>query len=363
MKTNQIKFSSPTLVGTATAVVSGVSSHGPEAAKPGLYGAPKLHYPLLNRILNQLVLKSELLRTPVMLLVILFFLSSGYAETPRDLKIQVSDGPNPWTHLDLANDPDSFRFAIIADLTAGLRPGVFENAVEKLNLMQPEFVMCVGDMIQGGITDVAELERQWDEFDGWIKHLQAPFFYLPGNHDVGNKAMTEEWEKRLGPSYYHFLYSDVLFLVGNTDDPPERSISLKQISYFKDVLDSNRDVRWTVVFLHRPTWLPDYSGKTPANSEKFEALLKDRPHTVFAGHDHKYSKATRNGFNYYVLSTTGAQGRGEKYVTSRGNNSMKLLGREKGEFDHFMWVTMTEDGPVVANLLLDGVLDDDPVPE
>ena len=42
---------------------------------------------------------------------------------------------------------------------------------------------------------------------------------------------------------------------------------------------------------------------------------------------------------------------------------MKLLGRDNGEFDHIMWVTMTEEGPVVANPLLDGILDDDPMPE
>lgn len=302
-------------------------------------------------------------KTLVFLVSLLWISLSGYAETQDDLEINVPKGAHPWTSLEFANDPGSFQFAIIADLTAGLRPGVFESAVEKLNLMRPEFVMCVGDLIQGGITDVAELERQWDEFEGWISNLQAPFFYLPGNHDIGNEAMARVWEKRRGPGYYHFIYRDVLFLVANTDDPPVRSISEEQIAYFKDVLDNNKTVRWTLVFLHRPTWLADYSGKTPVNGERFEALFRDRPHTVFAGHDHKYSKAVRDGFNYYILSTTGAQGRGEKYVTSRGNNSMKLLGMEKGEFDHLIWVTMTEEGPVVANLLLDGILDDDPVPQ
>jgi len=302
-------------------------------------------------------------KTLVFLVSLLWISLSGYAETQGDLEINVPKGAHPWTNLEFANDPESFQFAIIADLTAGLRPGVFESAVEKLNLMQPEFVMCVGDLIQGGITDVAELERQWDEFEGWISNLQAPFFYLPGNHDIGNEAMARVWEKRHGPGYYHFTYRNVLFLVANTDDPPLRSISKEQIAYFKDVLQENHDVRWTLVFLHRPTWLADYSGKTPANSELFEALLAGRPHTVFAGHDHKYSKSVRYGYDYYVLSTTGAQGRGEKYVTSRGNNSMKLLGMDKGEFDHLIWVTMTEEGPVVANLLLDGILDDDPVPQ
>ena len=34
---------------------------------------------------------------------------------------------------------------------------------------------------------------------------------------------------------------------------------------------------------------------------------------------------------------------------------------EYGEFDHIAYVTMTKNGPVVANILLDGILSDDVV--
>lgn len=284
---------------------------------------------------------------------------AGCTRTPGGLQIRASEQANPWTHLDLHNNPDNFQFAIVSDLTAGLRPGVFESAVEKLNLLQPEFVMSVGDLIEGNTTDIAKLNREWDEFDGWAENLQMPFFYLPGNHDISNPVMAEVWKQRLGRTYFHFLYRDVLFLCVNTDDPPPRCIGNEQIEYFRKVLAANRDVRWTIVFMHRPTWLPDYSNKTPKNSAMFEALLAGRNYTVFAGHDHKYSKAVRDGHAHYVLSTTGAQGRGEDFITSRGNRSKALLGLEKGEFDHIVWVTMTDGGPVVANLLLDGILTDE----
>ena len=36
-----------------------------------------------------------------------------------------------------------------------------------------------------------------------------------------------------------------------------------------------------------------------------------------------------------------------------------LRGKDYGEFDHFLWITMTEDGPVIANMLLDGILPKD----
>jgi len=313
----------------------------------------------LNRSPARLTLKLAI--AAALLVIPAAVTTAGYAQDSSALQIEEAEGPNPWSHLDFANNPNDFQFAVIADLTAGLRPGIFENAVEKLNLMHPEFVMCVGDLIEGGTEDTARLAEEWAEFEGWIDRLEAPFFYLPGNHDIGNEVMKKVWEERHGTRYYHFIYRDVLFLVADTDDPPRRAISDQQIEYFREVLENNQDVRWTMVFLHRPTWLPDYSGEVPLNSEKFETLFQGRPHTVFAGHDHKYSKAVRNGRNYYVLSTTGAQGRGETYQTTRDHNSKKLLGLEKGEFDHILWVTMTDQGPVVANLLLDGILDDDPV--
>ena len=46
--------------------------------------------------------------------------------------------------------------------------------------------------------------------------------------------------------------------------------------------------------------------------------------------------------NYYQLATTGGGSR--------------LRGVRYGEFDHIVWVTMKKDGPVLANVMLDGVL-------
>jgi hypothetical protein len=50
-------------------------------------------------------------------------------------------GPKPWTGKPILDDPDDFQFVIIADIHGGNRPGIFEKAVEKINLMNPEFVL------------------------------------------------------------------------------------------------------------------------------------------------------------------------------------------------------------------------------
>src|SRR5438128_10988446 len=65
-----------------------------------------------------------------------------------DLKIEVQE-KNPWTHLRMNNSPSDFRFAIVSDRTGSHRAQVFARAVERLNLLQPEFVLSVGDLIEG----------------------------------------------------------------------------------------------------------------------------------------------------------------------------------------------------------------------
>jgi hypothetical protein len=276
---------------------------------------------------------------------------SGCADVGPSLKIQASGQSNPWTHLNLYNNPDNFQFAIVADRTGDMRPGVFADAVEKLNLLRPEFVMSIGDLIEGETDSEAELDSQWDEFDTLVKKLRMPFFYVPGNHDIGNEVMAKKWQKRRGQAYYHFIHHNVLFLCLNTEDNCGGCISRRQYEYFQEVIEANRNVRWTLVFMHRPLWR---KYETLESWQKFESLLADRSYTVFAGHAHTYNKSVRNGRRYYVLAITGGRG---------GGQDNEPLGLEECRFDHIAWVTMTDDGPVLANLLLKAILNDEPCPQ
>lgn len=52
----------------------------------------------------------------------------------------------PWTSQEFQNDPNEFQFAIIGDRTGGHNiQGTFKHAVDQLNLLQPEFVINVGE--------------------------------------------------------------------------------------------------------------------------------------------------------------------------------------------------------------------------
>ena len=281
--------------------------------------------------------------------ICLLSLTSSFAQEKPTIYIDIPTQQKPWNHIEWNASPEQFQFAIVTDRTGGHRPGVFPTGIKKLNLLQPEFVMSVGDFIEGYTKDTVRLNAEWKEFNGFISQLEAPFFYVPGNHDLTNEVMEEKWNEMFGVSYYHFIYKDVLFLCLNSEDnlrgAGKGTIDDEQYEYIKKVLEENKDVKWTLAFLHQPLWVQEDTKRW----NDVEKLLQDRQHNVFAGHYHRYWKTQRNNGKYIALATTGG--------------GSKLRGKAYGEFDHVVWVTMTDEGPILANLFLDGIWDEDVVTE
>lgn len=280
---------------------------------------------------------------------VIFFAAAAAFSSQRALRPDADlqqDEQTPQSAARLNNEASTFQFAIVSDRTGGHRARVFSQAVEQLNLLQPEFVISVGDLIEGYSEDAPKIVNEWREFQSYAHKLKMPFFYLPGNHDLANDYLARVWKEKFGRRYYHFVYRNVLFLMANSDDPPaqkEGGISNEQIEYMKKALAENANVRWTFVIIHRPLW-SEPSVETNGWLG-FEKLLAGKSYTVFAGHVHSYMKYVRNGMNYYQLATTG------------GASAMR--GVKYGEFDEIAWVTMKDGGPVLANVLLDGIYRED----
>jgi lysophospholipase L1-like esterase len=263
-------------------------------------------------------------------------------------------GPAPWTTKPVFDDPERFQIAIMTDRTGGHRPGIWMDAVSKLNMLRPSFVMSVGDLIEGYTDDRTRALAEWDEFNGFIDQLDMKFFFVAGNHDVTNPMLQELWREKFGAGWYSFDYKRVHFLCLLSEDPLQR-IGEEQLAFIRDDLAAHADARHTLVFLHKPLWnIAERElaagNEDSTNWKKVEAMLADRPHTVFAGHVHHYVQYSRNGGrSYYSLATTGG--------------SSQLRGVPYGEFDHVTWLTMEKDGPQVVNLKLDGILPPDVVTE
>ena len=269
----------------------------------------------------------------------------GDLEAKGDFLIDTRDFEAvPYSHTDFDNDPDNFQFAIVSDRTGGHRTPIFKTAIGKINLLQPEFVVSVGDMIEGYSTDPETLQAQWTEFNGFIDALEAPYFYTPGNHDYSNDVMADLWKEKYGATYYHFVYKDVLFLVLNTEEAlngvTAPGIDDAQFAYVSESLDKHPDVRWTMVMMHQPLWDFEDAPNWAALEEKLSA----RNYTAIAGHMHTYDYATSSaGHEHITLGSTGG--------------GSQLRGKTYGEFDHIVWITMDDDGPILANLSLDGIDD------
>jgi len=288
----------------------------------------------------------------------------------------------PWSSENFRNDPQDFQFAIIGDRTGGANvEGTFAQAMTKLNLLQPEFVINVGDLIEGYSDDKAELNEMWADAEGFTGKLQMPFFYTIGNHDVDNPIGKEVWLERHGADYYYFLYRNVLFLVLNSEDgsrpepPPHMKESIDlynrlqvedpeaaqkmlaefmsdeaviaglskpvefpaaQLTWIKRTLKEHANVRWTFVFSHEPVW-----ENPSASFKEVQKFLQDRNFTWFAGHLHYYDYDLIDGHEYITMGPAGASFHHEG----------------PGNVDHVTWITMTDQGPEIANIALKGLFD------
>ena len=119
------------------------------------------------------------------------------------------EGARPYSHRNFQNNPDNFQFAVIGDRAGGHRPGVFQGGMDILNLLQPEFVMSVGDFIEGYVDEDDEddnetvLRSQWAEMDQRVAVLDMPMFFVQGNHDVNfdpsGSRDTASWQRTLNP--------------------------------------------------------------------------------------------------------------------------------------------------------------------
>jgi protein-tyrosine phosphatase len=292
-------------------------------------------------------------------------------------------GAKPWTSENFKNHPNNFQFAVLGDRGGGASPlGTYERAIDQLNWMQPEFVMSVGDFVEGYTTVPVEMDEQWEEFEAIVAKLEPPFFYVRGNHDINMPLTREAWSKRRGPQYYHFRYKDVLFIVLDTEDAerpmppnmeedintynrlkkedPKKAMAFivewmktpeaqeafghaakvefpeKQRAWFKKVLAENTDVRWTFLFLHEPVW------DNPSDSFKeIDQAIQGRDYTFFAGHTHYYDYDLINGHEYITVGSAGAA----------------FVHDGPGNVDMLTWVTMTDDGPQIAGIALKGIFD------
>ncbi|MCC6486488.1 MAG: metallophosphoesterase [Candidatus Hydrogenedentes bacterium] len=220
---------------------------------------------------------------------------------------QLPEGRLPYVERPWTNDADKFSFVILGDKTSGGEGKwpIYDRAVDAINLLDPDFVITVGDQIPGHMEERDRWDAEWAEYMEHARRIEAPMFLVPGNHDIANVECYEYWKQDFGHTYYSFDYKDCHFLVLNTEE--ERfdgrgPVWEAMMTFAETDLASHAQSRHTFLFFHKPMWddprfLDDWA--------RLERALGERHYTAVAGHEHYLMTEGEGGHLRVIQSATG----------------------------------------------------------
>ncbi len=227
----------------------------------------------------------------------------------------------------------------------------YNDILQKINLLRPDYVINTGDMIMGYTQDSSLLEKEWSAFMDVSSQITVPYFLTVGNHDVSDSLSLRIYKSHFGNDMYYEKVIDKrihLIFLNSEEFFEEDTFSNEQLQFLDTTLSNIKD-GIALIFLHRPIWK---YGKWDNDYWKrvIDPILdkhKNVVRCVIAGHQHNYQYEIRNGIEYYITGGGGGPLREEEKF---------------GAFYHFMFITIDDNNNMyVAVIKENGILRKDDI--
>lgn len=204
---------------------------------------------------------------------------------------------------------DNLRFVIFTDSQGMVKTDyeafekVFDLAIGREKNL--DFIVHLGDFVDDGNN-----EKYWKwvlNSDCWKNNTSV---VLAGNHDARKSvialksgvenSVVSHFNFKNAPKqnfskgiYYSFVYSDVTFVVLNTNTSHENGIDKKQYNWAISVL-KNAKTKWKIIFTHKSPYSngPHHKDLDVKNISKqiIDLCYYGGVDMIFGGHDHVYAR-------------------------------------------------------------------------
>lgn len=209
-----------------------------------------------------------------------------------------------------SNSDDEIVFVFMTDIHIQPERNAiegFKKAIDKVNEMNPDFVLTGGDLIMDALaTGYDRADSLYNIYKENVKLINAPVYNTIGNHEVFGwyeKSGVDRnhpefgksmYMKRIGKTYYSFTFKNIkIFVLDSIEETPEKGryygfINKEQIEWLKDELSKTDTSMILIVSSHIPL-LTSFSqvrnGAMAANERGLVVENSKQVLDLFKGHN------------------------------------------------------------------------------
>ncbi|MCX7785056.1 MAG: metallophosphoesterase [candidate division WOR-3 bacterium] len=205
-------------------------------------------------------------------------------------------------------DKKNFTFVVLGDRTGSAEQEIFEQILLAIDSIKPDFIINVGDLIEGYTKNETTINLEWDSIFSNLGKWKQKFYFTPGNHDIWDSLSFRIYLYRIGyqKPYYAFSIGNNHFVVlDNSRQEKVNEIDTIQLNWLNSTLSKLKQSATIFCFMHKSFWKDAYINNKPDTFHKL--FVKYGVDYVFSGHDHFYCQLIWDGITYTQVGPSGSR--------------------------------------------------------